>query len=178
MDRAIAKAGKTPRVVYTDALASYLDINYGKDAEHRVGGPFDVENNTNLIERFHGTFKARTKVMRALKNLNTAHSFLDSWLVHYNYLRPHESLDGKTPAEAAGISYPYKNWNELSRKHELGKTTETKPEVTVRVVPTSFDIVQPKRAKLGIRRTKPRLSRGVDLGGDIVKDRRGQHLRL
>ena len=128
MDRAIAKAGKAPRVVYTDALASYLDVNYGKDAAHRVGGPFDIENNTNLIERFHGTFKARTKVMRALKNLNTAHSFLDSWLVHYNYLRPHESLNGKTPAEAAGIKYPYKNWNELSRQHTLSKPSEPTPK--------------------------------------------------
>jgi putative transposase len=176
MDRAIAKAGKKPRVVNTDALGSYLDVNYGKGAEHRVGGPFDVENNTNLIERFHGTFKARTKVMRALKNLNTAHRFLDAWLVHYNYLRPHESLDGQTPAQAAAITY--KNWDELSRNHKMGKTAETQPKVTVREVPDSFEMVQPKPTKLGIRRTNPKQSRGVDLGADIVRDRHGRHLRL
>jgi putative transposase len=159
MDRAIAKASKSPRVVYTDALGSYLDINYGKDATHRVGGPFDIGNNTNLIERFHGTFKARTKVMRALKNLNTAHSFLEGWLVHYNYLRPHESLVGKTPAEAAGVAYPYKNWNELSRKHTLVKVVTPQLKVTVREVPTSFDIVQPNRKARITTEGKPLISR-------------------
>lgn len=37
MDRAIKRAGKSPKVVITDKLASYLDVNYGKDAEHRQG---------------------------------------------------------------------------------------------------------------------------------------------
>ncbi len=179
MDRAITKAGKSPRIVCTDALAAYLDINYGKDAEHKVGSPFSIENNTNLIERFHGTFKARTKVMRALKNLNTAHRFLDGWLVHYNYLRPHESLDGKTPAEVADIKYTYKNWNELSRNHKLSDISDKPRNVVVRSIPSSFDIVQPKvRISRKTPRITPKSPRITDLGGDVIHDRRGRHLRL
>lgn len=72
--------------------------------------PFTVENNTNLIERFHGTLKDQTKVMRGLKDIRTAKLITEGWLLHYNYLRPHEALQGKTPAEVAGVKYPYRNW--------------------------------------------------------------------
>jgi transposase-like protein len=109
MNRAIKTAGKTPKTFITDKLKSYLDVRYGKDTEHLLGSPFSVEVNTSVIERFHGTLKDRTKVMRGLKNIETAHDFTQGWLVHYNYLRPHEALDDKTPAKVAKINYPYKN---------------------------------------------------------------------
>jgi len=72
-----------------------------------------VENNTNLIERFHGTLKQRTKIMRGLKDIKTAKLFTEGWLLHYNYLRPHESLRGSTPAQVAGVKYPYRNWQDV-----------------------------------------------------------------
>jgi transposase InsO family protein len=34
---------------------------------------------------------------------------LKGWFVHYNFLRPHSSLKGKTPAEAAGIKLDITN---------------------------------------------------------------------
>lgn len=117
MEKAAARARKMPRVVVTDKLAAYLGgikSAFGADTKHKQGAPFDIENNTNLIERFHGTLKARTKVMRALKNRDTLQKFSDGWLVHYNFLRPHESLKGKTPAEVAEIRFPHKNWFELT----------------------------------------------------------------
>lgn len=63
-DRAVKTADKEPDKVITDKLASYLDVRYGKDTEHIRSRPFAVENNTQLIERFHETLKQRTKVMR------------------------------------------------------------------------------------------------------------------
>ncbi len=115
IDRAVRTAGRTPKLVVTDKLASYLDVSYGKDAEHIQSSPFASGDNTQKIERFHGTLKQRTKVMRGLKNLETAIDFVDGWLVHYNYLRPHDALDDKTPAEVAGIAFPYKNWADITR---------------------------------------------------------------
>ena len=97
-------------------LAAYLDgieLTFGADTKHRQGSPFDVENNTNLIERFHGTLKQRTKIMRGLKDIKTAKLFTEGWLLHYNYLRPHESLRGSTPAQVAGVKYPYRNWQDV-----------------------------------------------------------------
>jgi hypothetical protein len=56
--------------------------------------------------------------MRGLKNLESAIAFVNGWLVHYNYLRPHDALSDKTPAEVAGIEYPYQNWADIIRKHQ------------------------------------------------------------
>jgi putative transposase len=109
MDKAAERAGKTPKVVMTDKLAAYLDgieLAYGADAEHKQGSPFDVQTNTNLIERFQGTLKDRTKVLRGLKRADTARKFIEGWLIHYNYFRPHISLKGKTPAQRAGVILP------------------------------------------------------------------------
>jgi len=115
MERAIKTAGKPPRAVVTDKLSSYLDVFYGKDAEHRQGSPFNREDSTSLIERFHGTLKDRTKVMRSFRDLETTIQFVNGFLVFYNYIRPHEALNGKTPAEVAGVDYDVKNWADACR---------------------------------------------------------------
>lgn len=141
MDRAIKTAGKNPKAVITDKWSSYLDVRYGGDTEHKQGSPFSTgEDSTSQIERWHGTIKARTKVMRGLKNLETAHDFVDGFLAYYNYLRPHESLDNKTPAEVAGIVYPYKNWTDIIREH--------KPSVKVQVLHVERDTLRLPKAQI------------------------------
>ena len=77
IDRAVKTAGKSPKSVITDKLASYLDVRYGKDTEHIQSHPFALGENTQKIERFHSTLKQRTKVMRGLKNIETAHDFVN-----------------------------------------------------------------------------------------------------
>lgn len=116
MKQAYDRTGKIPRVIYTDKLRAYLDgieLTFGADTKHRQGSPFDIENNTNLIERFHGTIKSRTKVMRGLHTIESARLFLDGWLVHYNFFRPHMSLRDRTPASVAGIRFPLRNWKDV-----------------------------------------------------------------
>jgi len=54
----------------------------------------------NVIERLHGTLKDRLKFTRGLEN---GEELLKGWFVHYNFVRPHQSLNNMTPAEAAGI---------------------------------------------------------------------------
>jgi len=133
-DRAVKMAGKEPDKVITDKLASYLDVRYGKDTEHIQSKPFAIEDNTQMIERFHSTLKTRTKVMRGLKNIESAHDFIAGWLVHYNYIRPHTALDDRTPAEVAGIDYPYKNWADITR-HKPSKPVivEHQPRGTMKL---------------------------------------------
>lgn len=150
MDKAIRNAGKAPQVVITDKLKSYLDVDYGEGAEHRQGGIARVEDNTQKIERFHGTLKARTKVMRGLKNFESALEFTKGWLVHYNYLRPHESLQDKTPAEVAGIKYPYKNWADIIRKH--------KPSKRIIIEHQSREDLRLERARIAVPKRSLRIS--------------------
>jgi len=119
MEKAAERAGKAPKVVMTDKLAAYLDgieLAFGADAEHKQGSPFDVQTNTNLIERFQGTLKDRTKVLRGLKRADTAKKFIEGWLIHYNYFRPHISLKGKTPARKAGVILSTSDWLDVVRE--------------------------------------------------------------
>jgi transposase-like protein len=143
MEKATERANKTPKVVMTDKLAAYLDgieLAFGADAEHRQGSPFDVQTNTNLIERFQGTLKDRTKVLRGLKKPETARKFIEGWLIHYNYFRPHISLKGKTPAEKAGIRLSANDWLDVVRE----------PRDTA-----TIDIAQEPRPILRLHHPKP-----------------------
>jgi hypothetical protein len=134
MDKAMERANKTPQVVITDKLAAYLDgveLAFGADAKHRQGSPFDIEVNTNLIERFQGSLKDRTKVLRGLKKPDTARKFIEGWLIHYNYFRPHISLDGKTPAQKAGVKLSTNDWLNVVREPrdtaKIDISTEPRP---------------------------------------------------
>ena len=53
--------------------------------------------------------------MRGMQNRETAKLVLEGWLVHYNYLRPHEGLGGETPARIARVKAPFKGWTEVVR---------------------------------------------------------------
>jgi hypothetical protein len=152
------------------------------------GGPFKFKvsgESTSKIERFHGTLKDRTKVIRAFRDLDTLIQFTDGWLVFYNYFRPHTSLDGKTPAEKAGIEYGVKNWADLAHV-PVSKETEIQshqqPKIRIRTVKTDLDNAF-KRHRSTFTMPKPRKprvlkSRGRDLGGGVEQTRRGRHLRL
>ena len=121
MKMAEQRAGKVPELVLTDKLKAYLDgieLAWGADTKHMPSKGFRAPLNTNMIERFHGSLKGRIKVMRGLRNVKTAKLLLDGWLVHYNFFRPHESLNDRTPAEKAGIKTPIKNWADVVRVKE------------------------------------------------------------
>jgi transposase-like protein len=92
-----------PRALLTDGLGSYGPAAQQEfpDAVHVAGVGMQGRLNNNRMERYQGTLKERTKVMRALKNSDTA--ILDGQRIYYNHIRPHQALNGKTPAEAAGI---------------------------------------------------------------------------
>jgi transposase-like protein len=118
MNKAMKVAGKEPKTVITDKAPVYMDVWYGKKGEHVTGSPFkgkDTGESTSQIERFHGTLKDRTKVIRSFRDFETLKQFTDGWLIYYNYFKPHESLKGKTPAEQAHVQYSIKNWADLTR---------------------------------------------------------------
>ncbi|MFH1140292.1 MAG: IS6 family transposase [Chloroflexota bacterium] len=105
-----------PRFILSDGLAAYPDAVeqvFGAEARHIRMQGLTSEINTNLIERFHGTLKERTKVMRGLKTMESALTILNGFVLNYNFFRPHMTLGGKPPAGAAGIETPFRTWVEF-----------------------------------------------------------------
>ncbi len=107
--------GKKPKTLITDGLAAYHDA-YGYEfyahkresyTEHIRGITIHGDRNNNKMERFNGEIRDRERVMRGLKREDTP--ILKGYEIFHNYLRPHEALEGKTPAEACGIKVKGEN---------------------------------------------------------------------
>ena len=63
-----------------------------------------VKHNNNHIERYNGSIKDRIKVMRGgFGSFKGAEAFMNLKDIIYNFVNPHQSLRGETPAEAAEI---------------------------------------------------------------------------
>ena len=110
-----------PKTIITDGLNSYIMgiqgvFGYPKPIQHIKTTPFTPEINTNLIERFHGTLKQRTKVMRGLKGIGSARIILEGFTLHYNFMRHHMTFGDRTPAEVAGLRLEFRGWIGLVEK--------------------------------------------------------------
>jgi transposase-like protein len=108
-------AGKKPMTLITDGLPAYHDA-YLKEywtqktetrTEHIRRITIRGEHNNNKMERMNGEVRDREKTMRGLKKIDTP--ILKGYQLFHNYIRPHEGLDGKTPAEACGIKIEGQN---------------------------------------------------------------------
>lgn len=100
--------GRTPKYMVTDGLQSYkhavnkeFPTNTG-ETEHLFNVGLQHHPNNNHVERLHGTIRQREKVMRGLKKDDTP--IVEGHRLFYNFIKPHESLNGKTPSEEAGIT--------------------------------------------------------------------------
>ncbi len=101
--------GKKPEYVVTDGLGVYhrafkkvfRDLHQRSKHISEVGIKDRINN--NRVERLHGTIRDRDKVMRAMGSVKSSQKILDGHRVYYNFVRPHMALDGKTPAEEAGL---------------------------------------------------------------------------
>jgi len=128
LKEAYNRAGKMPKAIMTDQQIGYvraIPSVFGTNTKHRQVEKFASKPNNNIIERLHGTIKSRTKIMRDLKSPETAETILDGFFVHYNFMRPHETLSKAgaytTPAMKANIKFPYENWEQLIRNSQAAK---------------------------------------------------------
>ncbi len=112
--------GSQPKRIFTDGLEKYREgISFafdGKKPEYiaRVGIKKPHATN-NRIERLNGTVRERTKIQRGWKTMETP--LAEGQRIHYNFVKPHEALDGQTPAQAAGVGIQNKDkWLELLKR--------------------------------------------------------------
>ena len=76
------------------------------------------------MERMNGEIRDREKTMRGLKRRRTP--ILQGYQIYHNYIRPHESLGGKTPADACGIVIEGQNkWKTLIQNASKNKSAVT-----------------------------------------------------
>ena len=126
LSKAREQAGRSPKFIVSDGWVAYPDAierTFGSETKHVQGSPFEQnELNTNLIERWHGTLKDRLKPMRGMDKASVTQLVLDGFVLNYNYFRPHESLSEKTPAEVAGVKFPYRSW------FDVAKSLQPEPE--------------------------------------------------
>lgn len=79
----------------------------------------------NRIERLNGTLRERVKVQRGWKTMDTP--IAEGQRLHYNFVKPHQALEGQTPAEMAGVGVHGENkWLVLlqnSIRNKAGKAS-------------------------------------------------------
>jgi len=120
-----SRARTKPDTIITNGLWSYVDA-YRKEfftlrnprTKHIRNVGFRDKSNNNIIERLHGTIRERDNVMSALKGIDSGQTIIDGLRVYYNFIRPHMSLNGKTPAEEANIDLNLgeNKWRSIIRK--------------------------------------------------------------
>jgi putative transposase len=107
--------GKQPKVLITDGLPSYAKACqwvYDGTKHIRKITLKGKQHNNNKMERLNGEIRDREKTMRGLKRRRT--TILQGMQIYHNFIREHEGLNGKTPAEACGIKIEGKNkWKTL-----------------------------------------------------------------
>ena len=113
--------GRKPKFIITDGLHSYKRainkefLTTHGNTEHLYNVGLQHHPNNNHVERLHGSIRQREKVMRGLKVDDTP--IVEGHRLFYNFIKPHESLDGKTPSEKAGITIEGNNkWLTLMKK--------------------------------------------------------------
>jgi transposase-like protein len=184
MNEAKRRAGKSPKRILTDKMGAYLDgieMVFGAATKHIQSTPFTDVNSTNIIERFQGTLKDRTKVVRGFKNMDTARLLTQAWLVHYNFFKEHTSLGNVPPAVKIGAT-PIKNWAEVvsqTKTIKPMKITATMPVVGIRTI-SILKRKHPKRKPKELKQkvyTQLTLTTGaLPRGKAVYTDRTGQLL--
>jgi putative transposase len=98
--------GNFPEQVFTDSLASYAGVPYMRTKGWNIkmiknAGINKPHATNNRIERMNGTLRERIKVQRGWKSFES--QIAEGQRIHYNFVKPHEALEGMTPAQRAGI---------------------------------------------------------------------------
>lgn len=121
------KTNEQVKIVTTDGLMGYPralrnSFNLSKHPNktkiiHKVRNASKGQGFNIYVERMHNTIRQRTKTFRGLHgSLDSAYCIFKGIEIHYNFIRKHESLKGKTPSDLAipNLEFNTKNrWLEL-----------------------------------------------------------------
>lgn len=119
----------------SDKFANYRNAwkkLFCRVTELRFGVPiackkYGLKHNNNSVERHNREIGRRVDALNLFQTHLGASTTLILFKFVYNYVTPHNSLGGKTPAEAAGLNLPLGRNKligliNLARKIEMTKT--------------------------------------------------------
>jgi len=120
--------GKKPMAIITDGLSAYHEAYKkefwtlkGQRTKHIRHIIVRGDRNNNKMERLNGEIRDREKVMRGLKKKGTP--IFTGYQIFHNFIREHEGLEDKTPAEACGIKVEGNNkWLTLIQNATIRKS--------------------------------------------------------
>jgi putative transposase len=102
--KATEVTGKRPNTAISDGAPNFDDAfnkefytNSKPRTRHIRHVRSQGDHNNNKMEGMNGRVQDRVKVMRGLRKPNTP--IPTGYQIYHDYLRPHEGLDNKTPAE-------------------------------------------------------------------------------
>ncbi len=118
-ENGLEKSGK-PDEVITDGLKSYEAA-----VEQEFSDVIHVQSSlregmNNRMERFFKELKRRVKPMESFKTDEGAKTFAEGYSIFYNFIKEHQSLNNKTPAQFAGI-VDDRNWLKLIQRASRAK---------------------------------------------------------
>ena len=117
---------KNPDYILTDCLNSYQEAirkEFQNRAAHIKTKSLKEGFVNRPIERYHNEIRENLKTRRGLGNDESAQNFAELLKINHNFVKPHQGLDGKTPAQAANIDLNLGNDKYL----DLIKLSGTKP---------------------------------------------------
>ncbi len=116
LGRAEKLAGKRPEVVIADGLLGNLEQvcgTAGVSVCHSTISTTRDLRQANELERLHLAVRGRFAVSGRIVTKPMKRIVTEGWMVHHNFFRPNEYLEGRTPAEAAGAQSPFKSWEDV-----------------------------------------------------------------
>lgn len=129
-----AKAGKRPKVLISDGAHNFetasrkewFSLKKDRNVVHVRDIRFGGQVHNNKMERMNGEVRDREKTFRGLKRQDTP--ILKGLQLFHNYIRPHQSLGGRTPSEMAGIKVEGENkWITLIQNAKATSVHDTVP---------------------------------------------------
>jgi putative transposase len=107
-------AGTRPNTLISDGAPNFhtafnreLYTNRWPRSRHIKNIRLQGDHNNNKMERMNGEIRDREKTMRGLKKVDTP--ILKGCQIFHNYIREHQALGKKTPAEKCGIEIQGEN---------------------------------------------------------------------
>ena len=96
-----------PSVIVSDRYSAYRIPAkcYFPNATHIRVSSFKDDISNNLIEPFNNRFKAWHKTKRGFHSLESANDIISVLVLFFNFIRPHQALNGLTPAQVSGAKY-------------------------------------------------------------------------